>query len=62
MVHIPEQTKKHMPARIRWDKIKVTFVPADKNNPNPLNPYTTLSSEERRSGILYLSAKIWKNE
>lgn len=57
-----EQSNKHARSRIRWDKIKVTFVPADKKNPNPLNPYSTLSTEERRSGILYLSAKIWKNE
>ena len=47
-------------AGLRWDKIKVTFVPADKQKPNPLNPYSTLSFEERRDGILYLSAKIWK--
>lgn len=60
MVTSIEKSKKHAPARIRWDKIKVTFVPADKQNFNPLNPYSQLSFEERRNGILYLSAKIWK--
>jgi hypothetical protein len=60
MVPTTEKSKKHAQARIRWDKIKVTFVPADKQKPNPLNPYSTLSFEERRDGILYLSAKIWK--
>ena len=56
-----EKTKKHAPSRIRWDKIKVTFVSANKQNPNPMNPYISLSFEERKREILYLSAKIWKN-
>jgi hypothetical protein len=62
MVPTSEKIKKHAAARIRWDKIKITFVPADKQNLNPLNPYSKLSFEERRDGILYLSSKIWKNE
>ena len=62
MVPTSEKIKKHAPVRIRWDKIKITFVPADKQNLNPLNPYSKLSFEERRDGILYLSSKIWKNE
>lgn len=54
--------KKHRPANIQWDKIKVTFVMADKQNPNTLNPYSNLSPEERKDGALYLSSKIWKKE
>jgi len=34
------QIKRH---RIDWDNIKITFVPADTENPNPLNPYSRMT-------------------
>jgi hypothetical protein len=49
------QIKRH---RIDWDNIKITIVPADKDNPNPLNPYARMSPEEREEAIISKSAEI----
>jgi hypothetical protein len=45
--------------KIDWDNIKVTIVPADKNNPNPLNPCARLSRAERKQEIVSIAARIW---
>jgi len=49
------QIKRH---RIDWDNIKITIVPADPNNPNPLNPYSRMTPEEREEAQISKSAKI----
>ena len=45
--------------KIDWDNIKITIVPADKENPNPLNPYAKLSRKEREREIVSIAARIW---
>lgn len=45
--------------RIDWETIKIVIVPADKKNPNPLNPYADLSAKEREDGIVSLCGRIW---
>ena len=50
------QIKRH---RIDWDNIKITFVPADKENPNPLNPYARMTPEEREEKRVSICAEIW---
>ena len=45
--------------KIDWSSIKVKIVSADKDHPNPGNPYATLSPKEREKMIVSLSAKIW---
>lgn len=51
--------KKGKRQKIDWDNIKITIVPADKNNSNPLNPYAGLSREERERQIVEICGKIW---
>lgn len=34
--------------KIDWENIKITIVPADEKNPNPLNPCSGLSKAERK--------------
>lgn len=46
-------------SRIDWDNIKITFIKADPDNPNPLNPYSHLSPKERREEIVEICAKVW---
>lgn len=46
-------------SRIDWNKIKITIVPADKENPNHLNPYAKLTPEEREREIVCLCGRIW---
>ena len=48
--------------RINWKKIKVTFVWADKNNLNPLNPNSNLTDEQREKKIIAIAARIWRGE
>lgn len=50
------QIKRH---RIDWDNIKITFVPADMDNPNPLNPFARMTPQERREAIISKCAEIW---
>ena len=50
------QIKRH---RIDWDNIKITFVPADTENPNPLNPYSRMTPEEREEKRISICAEIW---
>ena len=45
--------------KIDWSSIKVKIVSADKDHPNPSNPYAKLSPKEREKGIVSLCAKIW---
>lgn len=45
--------------RIDWESMKVTFVEADKENPNPRNPYSHMTPAQREKEIISLSAKIW---
>jgi len=45
--------------KIDWDNIKVTFVSADKEDPNPLNPCSHLTPAERREEIIDICADIW---
>jgi len=44
--------------KINWDEIKVTFTRADSKNPNPLNPCSHMTSQERKEEIIDASAKI----
>jgi hypothetical protein len=44
--------------RIDWDNIKITIVPADMENPNPLNPYARMTPEERREAQISKCAEI----
>ena len=53
------QPKKHARNKIDWENIKVTFVLADRNKPNPLHPYSHLSDDERQRQSIDLAAKIW---
>ena len=45
--------------KIDWDNIKITIVPADKNNPNPYNSCNGLSKAERERRIVSIAARIW---
>lgn len=45
--------------KIDWDNIKIRIVPADMKNPNPLNPCSYLSGEERERQIVSICGKIW---
>jgi hypothetical protein len=45
--------------RIDWDKIPIIFVPADTENPNPLNDCSRMTPEEREAKIVSVSARIW---
>jgi len=45
--------------KIDWDNIKISIVPADKNNPNPLNPCSKLTKEQREKEIVSIAARIW---
>jgi len=45
--------------RIDWDNIKITFVPANKENPNPLNPYARMTAEDREEELISICGKIW---
>lgn len=45
--------------KINWDTIKVTIVPADLKNPNPLNPCSHMTPKQRREEIIDISADIW---
>ena len=45
--------------KIDWENIKITFIPADPDNPNPMNPCSHLSAEERREEIVEIGARIW---
>ncbi len=45
--------------RIDWDNMKVTFVEADKDNLNPLNPCSHMTPAQREKEIIELSAEIW---
>ena len=56
MIAIP---KKHARNNIDWKNIKVTFVLADRNNLNPLNPNGKLSDDERKRQVIDLAAKVW---
>ena len=51
-----KRTKKNA---IDWDNIKVTFIKADPNNPNPRNPNSKLTAEQREKKIIAIAAKIW---
>lgn len=44
--------------RIDWDNIKITIVPADPNNPNPLNSYSRMTPKEREEARISKSAEI----
>lgn len=48
--------KKHI---IDWENIKITLVPANKEDPNPLNPYAKLTPKEREREIVSLCGRIW---
>jgi len=50
------QIKRH---RIDWDNIPIIFVPADTENPNPLNPCSRKTPKEREEERVFISAKIW---
>lgn len=52
-------TKKGKRQKIDWDNIKITIIPADKNNPNPHNPCASLSKAEREKRIVSIGARIW---
>ena len=45
--------------KIDWDNIKVTLVPANKEHPNELNPYTRLSPKEREQAVVSICGRIW---
>jgi len=45
--------------KIYWNNIKISIVPADKNNPNPHNPCAKLSRKEREREIVSIAARIW---
>lgn len=51
--------KKGKRQKIDWDNIKISVVPADKNNPNPHNPCASLSKAERERRIVSIAARIW---
>jgi len=46
--------------KIDWDNIKVTIVPDDKDNPNPLNPCLRMTVRQRQEAIINISAEIWE--
>lgn len=46
-------------SRTDWNNIIVKIVPADKVNPNPLNPYAKLSQKEREREIISILVRIW---
>jgi len=46
--------------KINWDEIKVTFTRADSKNPNPLNPCSHMTSQQRKEELIDASAKIWQ--
>jgi hypothetical protein len=46
-------------SKIDWDNIKITFVPADMDNPNPLNPFARMTPKERREAAISKCAEIW---
>ena len=46
-------------SRIDWDKVKIRVVPANGKNPNPHNPCSNLSPEERHRSIVSICGKIW---
>lgn len=45
--------------KIDWNSIKVSIVPADRNNVNPHNPCAKLSRKERERDIVSIAARIW---
>ena len=45
--------------KIDWDNIKITIVPADKVNPNPLNPCARITKKQRKKEIVSIAARIW---
>ena len=50
-----------MPKRqkIDWENIKVTLIPSDKKNPNPLNSCSGLSKKDREKQLVRIGARIW---
>lgn len=51
--------KKGKRQKIDWDNIKVTLISADEKNPNPHNPCSYMTPEQRREEIVRISARIW---
>ena len=51
---------KHGRSQSNWDKIKVTFVMADKEQLNHLNLCSKLSPTDRQKQIIDLAARIWR--
>lgn len=45
--------------RIDWDNIPIIFVPADKDNPNPLNRYAKMTTKERRAETMSKCGEVW---
>ena len=45
--------------KIDWDDIKISFVPADKDCPNELNPYAKSTAKDREQAIISISGRIW---
>lgn len=45
--------------RIDWNSIPIICVPADMENPNPLNPCSRKAPKEREEERVSISAKIW---
>ena len=46
-------------SRIDWSKVKIRIIPADTENPNPLNPCAKLTPEEREQEIITICGRIW---
>ena len=46
-------------SKIDWDNIRVKIVSADKDHPNPGNPYAGMSQLEREDRIIALCGRIW---
>ena len=47
-------------AKIDWQKMKVTYVRADPNHPNPMNPCAHKSTADRKREIIQIAADIWR--
>jgi len=46
-------------SKIDWNSIKISIVPANKDNFNPHNPCSMLTKNQREEEIVFIAARIW---